>query len=114
MTDTDEPIRMAVLRVGSQDDGVRLDAFLARRFQRSRNAVRRRLGGSVLDARGRPLKWSRRLRKGEEVRVRTLALPEPDVSVVFRILHQDEAIVVVDKGASAPVHPSRSWKKHTV
>jgi 23S rRNA pseudouridine1911/1915/1917 synthase len=103
-----------VLQAGKSDQGQRVDVFLARKFGRSRSAVRGKLSGAVLSANDRPLKWSHKLRAGEIVRVRTREVPEPQVEVRFRILYQDEHVLAVDKGAGAPVHPVRSWRTRTV
>jgi len=102
------------LRAGPGDAGARLDVFLTLRFKSSRAAVRRCLAGEVVDPAGRPIKWSHRLRQGEIVRVATIERPEPDVEVRYRLLYQDEWIVVVDKGAGAPVHPTRSYRTRTL
>jgi len=40
--------------------------------------------------------------------------PEPDIEVKYQILYSDDWLVVVDKGAGAPVHPSRSYRTRTV
>ncbi len=103
-----------VLRIGAQDAGRRLDVYLARKFGRSRSSIRNRLNGKVWDAEHCPLKWSYRLRAGSEIEIETIVRPEPQVEVIYRILYQDPHIVVVDKGAGAPVHPTRSWRTRTL
>lgn len=105
---------MTELRVGKEDDGSRLDVFLARRFKRSRSALRSRLQGAVRSSSDQPLKWSHKLRAGEVVRVNSRTNPEPQVEVSFRVLYQDQHILALDKGAGAPVHPVRSWRTRTV
>ena len=102
------------IRISVADDGLRLDVFLSRKFNRSRSAIRNTLGGAVLSAAGRPLKWSHKLRQGELIRVKSRVVPEPEVQVTYRLLHQDPHILAVDKGAGAPVHPVRSWRSRTV
>ncbi len=106
--------RFAILRAGPGDTGERLDVFLTLRFKRSRTVIRRSLAGDVIDSAGRPIKWSHRLRQGEIVRVATIERPEPDVEVSYRLLYRDDWIVVVDKGAGAPVHPTRSYRTRTL
>jgi 23S rRNA pseudouridine1911/1915/1917 synthase len=63
---------------------------------------------------GRKLKWSHRLKEGEVIRVPSREHPEPRVEVTYRILHEDEWILAVDKGPGAPVHPVRSFRTRTV
>jgi 23S rRNA pseudouridine1911/1915/1917 synthase len=107
-------LRYSPIQVGKQDAGERLDVFLAGKFSRSRSAVRSKLEGGVLSKDGRKLKWSHRLRAGEVIQVATQVHPEPEVEVAYRILHQDEWILAVDKGPGAPVHPVRTYRTRTV
>lgn len=107
-------MRYSRIQVGKQDAGERLDVFLAGKFSRSRSAVRAKLTGDVLSEEGRRLKWSHRLRAGEVIRVATRDHPEPQVEVTYRILHQDDWILAVDKGPGAPVHPVRTFRTRTV
>lgn len=100
--------------VGAQAEGLRLDVFLARRLGRSRTQVRNRLQGPICDQAGRVLKWSRRLRAGQVLWFPRREYPEPEVEVAAPVLHEDRWLVVVDKGAGAPVHPTRSWRTRTV
>src|SRR5262249_23595867 len=39
---------------------------------------------------------------------------EPDVNVAIRILHEDDAIVVVNKPAPLPLHPSGRFNRNTL
>ncbi len=106
--------RYCSLSIGPEADGLRLDVFLAQSFSRSRASVHRRLAGQVLDAFGVALKWSHRVKHRQTIRVKKLCTPEPCVKVSYKILFEDEWILAVDKGPGAPVHPSRSWKNHTI
>jgi 23S rRNA pseudouridine1911/1915/1917 synthase len=107
-------LRYSRIQAGKQDAGERLDVFLARRFSRSRSAVRSKLEGEVLSADGRRLRWSHRLRAKEVILVAARVNPEPPVEVTYRILHRDGWLLVVDKGPGAPVHPVRSFRTRTV
>jgi 23S rRNA pseudouridine1911/1915/1917 synthase len=102
------------IKVACECDQQRLDVFLAEFFGRSRNNVRTKLKGKVRSAEGRLLKWSHRLRVNEIISVVKIQRPEPNVPVSYKILYQDQSIVVVDKGAGAPVHPARSFKTQTI
>jgi RluA family pseudouridine synthase len=42
------------------------------------------------------------------------ATSEPDVNAAIRILHEDEAIVVVNKPAPLPLHPSGRFNRNTL
>jgi len=102
------------LRVGPNDDGIRLDVFLAGKFGRSRTQIRNRLTGKVQNANQVPIKWSHRLQIGEVIRVQTIIRPEPEVAVIYRLLYEDEWLVAVDKGPGAPVHPTKSFRTRTI
>lgn len=111
MTDEDD---FFVLLPRPEEAGRRLDVFLAGRFKCSRTAVTEGLSGPVLGAEQQPLKWSFKVRFGQPIRVARQRHPEPDVSVDYRILFQDEWLVAVDKGPGAPVHPTRSFRTRTI
>ena len=102
------------LVAGPSDAGLRLDAFLARRFGRSRKQLRENIEGAVRSASNQPLKWSHRMSCEEEIFIPRLQRPEPDVEVSYRILYEDEYLVAVDKGPGAPVHPARAFRERTI
>ncbi len=103
-----------LVTVRKEEDGDRMDVLLSRRFSCSRTSLRNKLKSVVLGENGSVLKWSRRLRSGQVVRIRAIRRPEPDVPVTYRIIYMDKWIVVVDKGTGAPVHPSRSYRTKTI
>lgn len=95
-------------RVPEEAAGERLDRHLAERLDEPRNQVQRWIReGRVLLA-GRPAKPSAVLSGGEEL---TVEAPPPPPSGIepeageLSILHQDEALVVVDKPPGLTVHP---------
>jgi 23S rRNA pseudouridine1911/1915/1917 synthase len=96
------------LRVGPQDGGSRLDAFLASSLGVSRQAAQRRLRlGLVRLEAGKALRASQLLHEGETVEVEeepapTLAElgPEP------RVVYDDGELMVVDKPPGLAVHPA--------
>ena len=59
---------------------------------------------------------SERVRAGETVILVRPAFEEPNVPLYFDVLHEDDAILAVDKPAGLPVHPSATYlvKKWTV
>jgi 23S rRNA pseudouridine1911/1915/1917 synthase len=65
-------------------------------------------GRVLLD--GRPVtQRSRRVRAGEQIELPEVqlgpVLPEPDASVPFRVVHEDDDVIVIDKPAGVVVHP---------
>ncbi|MFO0693518.1 MAG: RluA family pseudouridine synthase [Polyangiales bacterium] len=95
--------------------GQRLDRFLQAcipRLSRTRaNAIVRNCAYRETGVRRRP---SDRVRYGETVIIVRPPMNEPDVSTAFGVLYEDEHILVVDKPAGLPVHPSASYHKKTL
>lgn len=104
-------------------EGTRLDAFLKRRYRkRSREQIQRAIGEGVITVRreqgphltvGR-LKPSSHLVSGDQVLVLSERKPEPEVSFDYRILHEDEDLLVIDKPGNLPVHPAGKYFFNTL
>ncbi len=101
--------------VGPNQQGVRLDHFLMKRYyRRSREAIKRAIdAGSIYLERDQSphlilgkLKASLTLYPGDKVFVRSVKKPEPEVDFNFRILFEDEDLLVLDKPGNLPVHPA--------
>lgn len=97
-------------------DGYRLDRFIHARIPRlSRTAIQRFIaGGQVRRPSGPLLRASTRVHAGEVVTLMRPAPKEPPVPLRYDVLHQDDALMVVDKPAGLPVHPSASYHRHTL
>ena len=100
--------RMEVFTVTAEDEGERLDRWLAKRTDRSRTEIRRLIEGGQVLVNGVPAKPSRILRQGDRVAAE-LPLPEPPIPkpepLPLGIIYEDEEIVVVDKPAGLVTHP---------
>ena len=57
---------------------------------------------------------SRIVRAGERYEFLMPGIVEPDVNSNIRILHEDEVLIVVDKPAPLPMHPSGRFNKNTL
>ena len=57
---------------------------------------------------------SQQVRSGERYLHRMPATSEPDVNVSIRVLYEDEAIVVLNKPAPLPMHPSGRFNRNTL
>lgn len=98
-------------------DGYRLDRFLKERIGRlSRTRIQRiiergqvRREDDVVLARA-----SIRVRAGERLVLRRPAPEEPDVVLDYAVLHEDPGLLVLDKPAGLPVHPSARYHAHTL
>lgn len=97
--------------VEARAHGWRVDHYLTRLFPNfSRATFQRGIESGCVLLNGLPVKASRRLRVNDVLSVR---LPsEPDVSlpaedIPLDVLHEDEAIVVINKPADMIVHPGK-------
>lgn len=99
-------------------DGFRLDRFLSTRIVRlSRTRVqaiveagnvRRADTGEVLR------RASLRVRAGQALVIQRPAPHEPPVVMDYREIFRDDSLLVIDKPAGLPVHPSASYHRHTL
>ena len=95
--------------------GERLDVALARALPRySRSRLRRYIDAGWVAVDGEPGSATRRVRGGEAIVVRAVATDESRAfaaeALPFPIVHEDEALIVVDKPAGLVVHPgSGNW-----
>jgi 23S rRNA pseudouridine1911/1915/1917 synthase len=99
-------------------DGFRLDRFLSSRIARlsrtrvqtivDAGQVRRADTGEVLR------RAAQRVRAGDALVIRRPAPREPEVVLDYREIFQDESLLVIDKPAGLPVHPSASYHRHTL
>lgn len=70
--------------------------------------------GHLLDHQQRPVPPDRLVRAGERYYHRQPLSAEPAVNADIRILHEDPAIIVVNKPAPLPVHPCGRFNKNTL
>jgi 23S rRNA pseudouridine1911/1915/1917 synthase len=98
------------LIAGSEDAGLRLDAFLAARGAAPSRAAGQRLierGAVTVDGQARPK--NHRIAEGERVAVEAAApdaKAEAPQTVPFEVVHEDEHLLVVDKPAGVVTHPA--------
>lgn len=102
-------------RVPNELDGQRLDRFLEWRIPRldREKAIAIAEACAVHDD-GRPRPPFDRVRRGEHVRLIRERFVEPAAPREFAVLHADDALVVVDKPAGLPVHPSATYHRNTL
>ena len=113
---------MTDLRTVSVPEGLsgeRVDAAMARMFGFSRSRAAELIAEGLVQLDGRPVAKSGRVHGGSMLEV---AIPAPvdPVAVVpeivegIRIIHDDDALVVIDKPVGVAVHPSPGWTGPTV
>ena len=94
--------------------GWRLDLYIQEKIRRlSRERVQYLIAHRLQSDDGRVLKPSTRVQPGLSFVLLRNAEPEPEVPLDFRIVHDDGALVVVDKPAGLPVHPTARYSAHT-
>jgi UPF0176 protein len=68
----------------------------------------------ILSVAREPVSPTHRVRAGERYLRKTPADIEPEVNADIRILHDDEALLVINKPAPLPVHPSGRFDRNTL
>lgn len=95
--------------------GLRLDRFVQNRIPRlSRTRANQIVRACAYHADGRRRRPSDRVHEGEIVLLVRPPFEEPEAPTSFDVVYEDEAMVVVDKPAGLPVHPSASYHKNTL
>lgn len=106
------------LQVDASTDGFRLDRFLTARIRRlSRTRVQTIIANGQVRCPERPeqtLRAASRMQAGQTVIVSRPAPVEPPVPWTACVLHHDAALLVIDKPAGLPVHPSARYHLHTL
>ena len=103
--------------VGAQDAGLRLDQFLADHVG-SRSRAARLIAAGLVDVDGRSVQKRHAVNAGEFVVVRVQALGRAPVRgpapARFAIVHEDDALIIVDKPAGVVVHPAKGHEQGTL
>ncbi len=95
--------------------GLRLDRFVQNRIPRlSRTRATAIVRACAYHEDGRRRRASERVREGEVVLLVRPRFEEPEAPTAFDVIYEDEAMVVVDKPAGLPVHPSASYHRNTL
>jgi 23S rRNA pseudouridine1911/1915/1917 synthase len=94
--------------------GWRLDRYLQEKIPRlSRERVQHLIQHRLECPDGRRLKPATRVVPGLAFALLKDAEPEPEVPLEFGIVHDDGALLVVDKPAGLPVHPTARYSANT-
>ncbi len=127
MSDTTKKITGSEYRVthsvGPNQAGIRLDRFLMDRYtRRSREQLKRAIDSgavTVLREHARhqtlgKIKASFALQPGDIVQVLSIKRPEPEVDFNYKVLYQDDDILVISKPPRLPVHPAGRYFFNTL
>ena len=103
--------------VGPEEAGLRLDQFLAEPLG-SRARAARLISAGLVAVDGRRVRKRHQVSAGERVAVEEEALEAAPVSgpapADFTVVHEDDALIVVDKPAGVVVHPARGHEAGTL
>jgi 23S rRNA pseudouridine1911/1915/1917 synthase len=101
--------------VAGEFSGMRLDLFIQSRIPRlSRTRAQRIVKSCAYSFDGRRRRASDIVRGGETVFLVRPPFEEPSASRELPVLHEDEAMVALNKPPGLPVHPSASYHRNTV
>lgn len=99
---------------GPEDEGRRLDLWLSARFSYlSRNQWQQEIQEERIQVNGRKTRSSRVLHVGDEIAFFP-ADNEPPVVFDYRIVHEDDDLLVIDKGGKLPCHPAGAFFRNTL
>ncbi len=117
-TGEEERILRTEFTVGEEDEGTRIDRFLAGKLPDfSRSYMQKLLKEERVLAEGRPAKANYRLRSGERVELSLPEDQEPEIlpeNIPLDILYEDADLLVVNKPKDMVVHPAAGHLQHTL
>lgn len=106
---------MRVLRVPPELAGMRLDRFVQTQLRAtSRTRTQRIVGIGAFTPAGAPLKKNHRVYAEERVVLWREAWEEPFADVALPVIHEDEAILAINKPPHVAVHPTARHNRSTV
>jgi 23S rRNA pseudouridine1911/1915/1917 synthase len=95
--------------------GLRLDRFVQQRMTRlTRTRAQKIVRSSAVRLDGVRRRPGDLVRSGETVYLVRERFIEPETPLEFGVLHQDDAVLLVDKPAGLPMHPTATYHKHTL
>jgi 23S rRNA pseudouridine1911/1915/1917 synthase len=101
--------------VPSELAGLRLDRFVQVRMPRlSRTRAQKIVRASAYRVDGQRRRASDIVRSGEIVYLVRERFIEPVTPLHFGVLFEDDALLIVDKPAGLPMHPTATYHKHTL
>lgn len=98
-----------------EEANIRIDIFLAKKFKTvSRFIWQKRIQNNLVFVNNMSVKKSYILKANDKITFYYPKKPEPEINKNFKILYEDESLIVVNKPANLPIHPSGSYKKNTL
>lgn len=106
---------MLTFSVPRELSGLRLDRFVQHRIPRlSRTRAQAIVRACAFRADGSARRPSDIVRAGETVFLVRERFVEPMTPLTFGVVYEDSGVLVVDKPAGLPMHPSATYHKHTL
>ena len=104
------------IRIAAEHDGQTLLSTLSTIFPQIEPAFwhQRFAEQLLLNSDRQPVTADQRVQAGERYLHRIPSTAEPDVNAAIQILHEDSAILVVNKPAPLPLHPSGRFNRNTL
>lgn len=101
--------------VPKEQAGLRLDRFISLRIPRlSRTRATEVVRNCAYFPDGRRRRASDRVREGEVVLLVRPPMREPPTPMHYTVLYEDADVVVVDKPAGLPMHPTATYHRNTL
>jgi 23S rRNA pseudouridine1911/1915/1917 synthase len=95
--------------------GLRLDRFVQHRMPRlTRTRAQKIVESCAFRLDGARRRCSDIVQSGEIVYLVRERFEEPETPLHFGVLHEDDAVLLVDKPAGLPMHPTATYHKHTL
>jgi 23S rRNA pseudouridine1911/1915/1917 synthase len=113
--DFSRPVFSVEVEVREGEEGLRIDRYLSTRFPwRSRQYFRHLIRKSDVTLNGRTPKYSSPVRVGDRVWIRVPEVPGDPRKVPIDVIHEDEAMVVLNKRPGYLVHPAGRTRLETI
>ena len=113
-----EPDRVFSFSITTEQEDIRVDAFLASQIDDlTRSRVQELIRKELITVNGRSPKSSYRLKTGDEVRVVILPATPYELkgeTVEFSIIHEDSSLIVLDKPPGLVIHPAPGHSNGTL
>ena len=94
---------------------IRLDRYLGNRFSYyTRSKWQDLIGQGLVLVNGKRIKYTREIKKGDEIIYHLIGLKEPDIDKNIQIIYDDGDLIIVNKPANLPVIPSGKYYYNTL
>ena len=118
VSNLEEIYKSSVIRkckVEENIESIRLDRYLGNRFSYySRSKWQELIGQGLVLVNGKRIKYTREIKKGDEIIYHLIGLKEPDIDKNIQIIYDDGDLIIVNKPANLPVIPSGKYYYNTL